>query len=35
MNHITIHDWDEHQSYRKDRGQPPWIKLRQERSGAA
>ena len=27
MNQLTIHDWDEHQSYRKDRGQPPWIKV--------
>lgn len=24
---LRIHDWDEHQSYRKDRGQPPWIKV--------
>jgi hypothetical protein len=27
MNHLSIHDWDEHQTYRKDRGQPPWIKV--------
>ena len=27
MNHLAIHDWDEHQTYRKDRGQPPWIKV--------
>jgi hypothetical protein len=24
---IRIHDWDQWQSYRSDRGQPPWIKL--------
>lgn len=24
---LHIHDWDTHQSYRKDRGQPPWIKM--------
>lgn len=24
---LHIHDWDDHQSYRKDRGQPPWIKI--------
>jgi hypothetical protein len=27
MNYLMVHDWDEHQSYRKDRGQPPWIKV--------
>jgi len=26
-NILRVHDWDEHQSYRKDRGQPPWIKV--------
>lgn len=24
---LHVHDWDEHQSYRRDRGQPPWIKV--------
>jgi len=27
MQYLKIHDWDEWQSYRKDRGQPPWIKI--------
>lgn len=27
MENLKIHDWDEHQTYRKDRGQPPWIKV--------
>lgn len=27
MNYLKIKDWDEHQSYRKDRGTPPWIKV--------
>ena len=27
QNKIRIHDWDQWQSYRKDRGLPPWIKL--------
>lgn len=24
---MRVHDWDQWQSYRKDRGQPPWIKV--------
>lgn len=24
---LKIHNWDDWQSYRKDRGQPPWIKI--------
>lgn len=27
MNCIRVRNWDKWQSYRKDRGQPPWIKL--------
>jgi hypothetical protein len=27
METLSVHDWDEHQTYRKDRGQPPWIKV--------
>lgn len=27
QNSLKIHDWREWQSYRKDRGQPPWIKV--------
>jgi len=27
MDKITIRNWDKWQSYRKDRGQPPWIKI--------
>lgn len=27
MNHIQITNWDKWQTYRKDRGQPPWIKV--------
>jgi hypothetical protein len=27
MKKLAVHDWDEHQTYRKDRGQPPWIKV--------
>jgi hypothetical protein len=27
MEHIRIRNWDKWQSYRKDRGQPPWIKI--------
>jgi hypothetical protein len=30
MNYLTIRKWDEWQSYRKDRQQPPWIKLHRE-----
>ena len=27
MNQLYIHDWDIWQTYRRDRGQPPWIKV--------
>lgn len=27
MVSLRVHDWDEHQTYRSDRGRPPWIKL--------
>lgn len=27
MEYLTIRNWDKWQTYRKDRGQPPWIKL--------
>jgi len=30
MNHpqyLHVHNWDKHQTYRRDRGQPPWIKV--------
>jgi len=27
MKYLHIVDWDIHQSYRKDRGTPPWIKI--------
>lgn len=27
MDYLKIHDWDVWQSYRVDRGQPPWIKI--------
>jgi hypothetical protein len=27
MKDVYIHDWNKHQSYRGDRGQPPWIKI--------
>ena len=27
MDYIKIVNWDKWQSYRKDRGQPPWIKM--------
>ena len=27
MNYLTVRNWDTWQSYRADRGQPPWIKL--------
>jgi hypothetical protein len=30
MNYLTVRKWDEWQSYRKDRQQPPWIKLHRE-----
>ena len=28
--HLTIRNWDKWQTYRKDRQQPPWIKLHRE-----
>ena len=27
MEYLTVHDWEEHQTYRKDRQPPPWIKV--------
>ena len=27
MNYLHVHGWERWQSYRADRGQPPWIKL--------
>lgn len=27
MSDLYVHDWNLHQSYRSDRGQPPWIKV--------
>ena len=27
---LRIHDWDTWQTYRKDRGQPPWIKVHRQ-----
>jgi hypothetical protein len=27
MKKLQVHDWDIWQSYRRDRGQPPWIKI--------
>ena len=27
MEYLNISDWDKWQTYRKDRGQPPWIKI--------
>ena len=27
MEYFKIKNWDKWQTYRKDRGQPPWIKL--------
>ena len=27
MDYLRVRDWSEHQSYRSDRGRPPWIKL--------
>ena len=27
MEYIEVRNWDRWQSYRKDRGQPPWIKI--------
>lgn len=30
MSTLIIHNWDKWQSYRSDRGQPPWIKIHRE-----
>lgn len=30
MSKLKIHNWDKWQSYRSDRGQPPWIKIHRE-----
>lgn len=30
MSTLKVHNWDKWQSYRADRGQPPWIKLHRE-----
>ena len=30
MDYLRIHNWDKWQSYRSDRGQPPWIKVHRE-----
>jgi hypothetical protein len=30
MSKLQIHNWDKWQSYRSDRGQPPWIKIHRE-----
>ena len=27
MQYLKIRDWEDHQSYRKGRGLPPWLKL--------
>ena len=27
MEYLHIHNWEKWQSYRSDRGQPPWIKI--------
>ena len=27
MDYYRIHNWEQWQSYRRDRGQPPWIKV--------
>jgi len=27
MEYLRIRNWEKWQSYRKDRGQPPWIKI--------
>lgn len=27
MGKLRIHDWEQHQTFRKDRGTPPWIKV--------
>ena len=30
MGNLKIHNWEKWQSYRADRGQPPWIKIHRE-----
>lgn len=30
MSTLKVHNWDKWQSYRSDRGQPPWIKIHRE-----
>ena len=30
INKLKIHNWEKWQSYRADRGQPPWIKIHRE-----
>ena len=30
MSKLQIHNWSKWQSYRSDRGQPPWIKIHRE-----
>lgn len=30
VNNLKIHNWERWQSYRSDRGQPPWIKIHRE-----
>jgi hypothetical protein len=30
MSELRIRNWDKWQNYRKDRGQPPWIKIHRE-----
>jgi hypothetical protein len=27
MEYLRVYNWEKWQSYRKDRGQPPWIKI--------
>ena len=29
-NYLTIRNWEKWQTYRKDRGQPPWIKIHRQ-----
>lgn len=30
MDQLRVHNWDKWQTYRRDRGQPPWIKVHRE-----
>ena len=30
MQYLKIVDWEEHQTYRKDRGTPPWMKVQRQ-----